>query len=152
MVFEFSLIGRSLEVGEGPKSCIRGKTLFAHAGILTNAYAGPEFEPFECEAPVWAEESDGQSLSSAENVRLAKGFITAIDFEVVAALSLCGGWHADWKDDIYLVRTLERIAGHLKALKAIQAMDGQSLEANSRSASTEPIAANEHTVLVMKPR
>lgn len=126
--------------------------MFAHAALLRNAYAGPEFEPFECETPVSAEEPESRSVSGAESVKLANGFITAIDFEVVAALSLCGGWHADWKDDIYLVRTLERIAGHLKALKAIQAMDGQSLEANSRSASTEPIAANEHTVLVMKPR
>ena len=126
--------------------------MFAHAAILTNAYAGPEFEPFECETDVLAEESDSQSESSAESLRLAKGFLTAIDFEVAAALSLCGGWHTDWKADIYLIRTLERIADHLKALKAIQAMADQSGDGDSPSAPAVPIAANDHNVLVMKPR
>ena len=85
-------------------------------------------------------------------MRLAKDFLTAIDFEVEAALSLCGGWHADWKGDIYLVRTLERISDHLRALKAVQATVNQSRDANSLSGPTDPIAANEHNVLMMKPR
>jgi len=89
--------------------------------------------PFECKTPVLAEESDSLSESNAENLRLAKGFLTAIDFEVSAALSLCGGWHADWKGDIYLVRTLERISDHLKALKAIQTTVNQSQDGNSLS-------------------
>lgn len=129
-----------------------GKTVFAHASILANAYAGPEFVPFECESPVSAEESDSLSESSAESLRLAKGFLTAIDFEVAAALSLCGSWHADWKADVYLIRTLERIADHLKALKATQATADEARDANSLSGPTGPIAANEHNVLVMKAR
>ncbi len=126
--------------------------MFANAAILTKAYAGPEFVPLECETPVLAEESDSQSEASAESLRLAKSFITAIDFEVAAALSLCNAWRADWKDDLYLVRTLERIADHLKALKAIQATVDQSRDASSLSAPTDPIAVSDHHVLVMKPR
>ncbi len=126
--------------------------MFAHASILTNAYAGPEFAPFERESPVLAEESDSLSESNAESLRLTQGFLTAIDFEVEAALSLRSGWHADWKADIYLVRTLERIADHLKALKAMQATANEARDANSLSGPTDPIAANEHNVLVMKPR
>jgi hypothetical protein len=126
--------------------------VFAHASILTNAYAGSEFAQFEAETAALAEESHSQSASSAESLRLAKSALTAIDFEVAAALSLRGGWHADWKADIYLVRTLERIAEHLGALKAIQATVDQSRDASSLFAPTDPIAANAHGVLVMKPR
>jgi hypothetical protein len=126
--------------------------VFAHAALLRNAYAGPEFEPFECETPVSAEEPESRSVSGAESVKLANGFITAIDFEVAAALSLCGGWHDDWKSDVYLVRSLQRIADHLKALKAIQTTAGQSRDVNPPTAPTDPVAANDHNILVMKSR
>lgn len=126
--------------------------MFAHAALLRNAYAGPEFEPFECETPALGEESGSQPAPSADNLMLTRGFLTAIDFEVSAALSLCGGWHADWKSDVYLVRTLERIADHLKALKAIQAVADQSAGSNPFSPPPDPVGANDHNILVMKSR
>ncbi len=126
--------------------------MFAHASILTNAYAGPEFGPLDRQALASADESDTPSASAAENLRLANNSLTVIDFEVSAALSLCGGWHADWKADIYLVRTLERIAEHLKALKEMQAVVSPPLDASSLFGPADPITANEHNVLVMKPR
>jgi hypothetical protein len=126
--------------------------VFAHAAILKNSYADPEFAPVECETAALAGEPESQSALSAESLRFAQGTLTAIDFEVAAALSLCGGWHADWKADVYLVRTLERIADHLKALKATQATAGQSRDANSLSVPTDPIAANARSVLIMMPR
>jgi hypothetical protein len=47
--------------------------------------------------------------------------VTAIDFEVESARSLYGRWNAEPKSDVYLLRTLERISEHLRALHAIQA-------------------------------
>ena len=100
----------------------------AHASMLPNAYTGPEFVPFVCEDPALANETGFPPESSAESLRLEKGFLTAIDFEVAAAVSLCAAWHADWRGDVYLIRTLERISEHLKALKAIRATVNQSSE------------------------
>jgi len=126
--------------------------VFAHAAILTNSYAGPEFAPIERQSAALAEGSDSQSESSAENLKLANSALTVIDFEVAAALSLCSGWNADWKADVYLVRTLERISGHLKALKAAQGAADQSRLDNSLSAPAEPSITNMRSILVMKPR
>ncbi len=127
-------------------------TLFAHAAILTNSYAGPEFAPIERESVASAKGSEGQSEAGAENLKLANGALTVIDFEVAAALSLCGSWNADWKADVYLVRTLERISGHLKALKAAQTTASQSRADNSLPAPAEPSITNMRSILVMKPR
>jgi hypothetical protein len=112
----------------------------ANPAILPSAYIGPELVPFVCEAPALAKETDRVSVSSAENAKLAKGFlsaidleVTAIDFEVASALSLCVGWKAQNLSDVYLIRTLQRIAEHMKALQVIQATLNQSREANSHA-------------------
>jgi hypothetical protein len=88
---------------------------------IANAFAGPELVPFVREAPALAKETNGPSTSSAEGLSLAKGFLTAIDFEIAAAQSLCGPWHAEQHGNVYLNRSLERISEHMKALKAIHA-------------------------------
>ena len=59
--------------------------------------------------------------------------VTSIDFEVASALSLCVGWHAEQRGDIYMIRTLQRIAEHMKALQAVQASINQPRELNPPS-------------------
>jgi hypothetical protein len=86
---------------------------------IANAFAGPELVPFVREAPALAKETNGLSASGAESLRLASGFLTAIDFEVAAAQSLCGPWHAEQRGEVYMNRSLDRISEHMKALKAI---------------------------------
>jgi hypothetical protein len=119
--------------------------MFAHVATLTNSYAGPKIEPFECEAHVLAEGSDTESVSNAESLKLAKGFLTAIDFEVTAAFSLCGSWQADRKSEVFLLRTLGRIADHLKALKAAQATVDQFRDVNPHSAPRDPAVPDNGT-------
>jgi hypothetical protein len=51
-----------------------------------------------------------------------------------------------------LVRILERIADHLKALKAIQTTAGQIRNAGSLSAPTDPLAARNRNIPAMKSR
>jgi hypothetical protein len=104
----------------------------ANPAPLPNPYAGPELVPFVRETAVQGKESDSPSPSSPypsgpENFRRAKSLmnaidfeVTAIDFEVASALSLCAGWHAQQQGDVYLIRTLQRIAEHMKALQTIQ--------------------------------
>jgi len=110
----------------------------ANPSILPGAYVGPELVPFVRETSPLARETEALSGSGTESARFAKGFlsaidfeVTAIDFEVAAALSLYGGWDAQHKGEVYLLRTLERIAEHMKALLEIQATLNQSREANS---------------------
>jgi hypothetical protein len=86
---------------------------------IANAFAGPELVPFVREAPVLPKETTGLSASSAESLRLATGFLTAIDFEIAAAQSLSGSWHAEQHGHVYLNRSLERISEHMKALRAL---------------------------------
>jgi hypothetical protein len=89
--------------------------------VIANAFAGPELVPFVSEVSALDNEIDSLSASGAENLRLAKGFLTAIDFEIAAAHSLCGPWHDEPNGDVYLNRSLERISEHMTALKAIHA-------------------------------
>jgi hypothetical protein len=112
----------------------------ANPAILPNTFAGPELVPFVREAAPLAKESDNHSALGAESLRRAKALLTAIDFEVTsidfevaAALSLCGAWHAEQQGDVYLVRTLHRIAEHMKALQGIQATLNHSRDGNSMS-------------------
>jgi len=88
---------------------------------MANAFDGIQLVPSLCEAPALDEETDGLSGTSAESLRLAKGFMTAIDFEVAAAHCLSLTWHAERYGDVYLNRSLERISEHMKALKVIHA-------------------------------
>lgn len=99
----------------------------ANPAPLPNAFARPELVPFARETANQAKESDSLSSSSTESIRRAKSVmnaidfeVTAIDFEVASALSLCAGWHAQQDGDVYLIRTLQRIAEHMKALQSIQ--------------------------------
>jgi len=104
----------------------------ANPAPLPNPFARPELVPFVRETAVPAKESDNPSTSSpypssTESMRRAKSLmsaidfeVTAIDFEVASALSLCAGWHAQQQGDVYLIRSLQRIAEHMKALQAIQ--------------------------------
>lgn len=94
--------------------------MLANSANLTNAYAGPKVVPIVREAPALVKETESLSRSGAEGHGLAEGFLTAIDFEVAAALCLYRGWHAERKGDVYLIRTLERISEHLKAMKALE--------------------------------
>lgn len=112
----------------------------ANPARFPNTYAGPELVAFVHEAAPLAKESDSHLASSAESARRAKAFLTAIDlevtsidFEVAAALSLCGGWHAQQQGDVYMIRTLQRIAEHMKALQAIRATLNQSRDGISPS-------------------
>ena len=93
----------------------------ANPAPLPNAFAGPELVPFIRDAAASGKESDGPSASSAESLRRAKALLAAIDFEVTSALSLCVAWHDRKDGDIYLIRTLQRIAEHMKSLHAAQA-------------------------------
>jgi hypothetical protein len=108
--------------------------------MLPNRYPRPELVPLVRETAPPAKESDGQSGSGTETLRRAKAMlsaidfeVTAIDFEVASALSLCVGWHAEQRGDVYMIRTLQRIAEHMKALQAVQASLNQPREANSTS-------------------
>jgi hypothetical protein len=81
------------------------------------------------------DEKERRSEAGSESVRLAQGIlnaidfeVTAIDFEVAAASSLYGVWHAQHQGEMYLIRTLERISEHLRALQAIQAEFSESRE------------------------
>jgi hypothetical protein len=107
----------------------------ANHAMLPNGYPCPELVPFVREAAPLAKESDSQSASGTESHRRAKAFLTAIDFEatsidfeVASALSLCVGWHAEQRGEVYMIRTLQRIADHMKAL---QASLNQQREVNS---------------------
>jgi hypothetical protein len=112
----------------------------ANPAPLPNPFARPELVPFVREAAAQAKESDSQSASTTENHKRAKSYlsaidfeVTAIDFEVASALSLCVGWHDQQDGDIYLIRTLQRIAENMKALQAIQATLNQPREGSSSS-------------------
>ncbi|MGA9667889.1 MAG: hypothetical protein WBQ94_01705 [Terracidiphilus sp.] len=87
--------------------------------VIANAFARPELVPYISDASELDKETEGLSASSAENLRLAKGFLTAIDFEIAAAHSLCRPWHDEPNGEVYLNRSLERISEHMTALKAI---------------------------------
>lgn len=100
----------------------------ANHSILPNSHGRPELVPFMRESQSPSEKTEGVSESNAESITVARNFlgaidfeVTAIDFEVAAALSLSPAWRAESQSDVYLVRTLERIAGHMKALQDIQA-------------------------------
>ena len=104
----------------------------AKASVLPSPYRGPELVSFERESAPLAGEAEIRSASVSEGPRLAQGFlnaidfeVTAIDFEVEAARSLYGVWHAQHQGEIYLIRTLDRISEHLRALQAIQAEVGE---------------------------
>jgi hypothetical protein len=99
----------------------------ANPAPLPNPYARPELVPPARETAVQAKESDRPASSDTGTIRRAKTLmkaidfeVTAIDFEVASALSLCAGWHAQQQGDVYLIRTLQRIAEHMKALQSIQ--------------------------------
>jgi hypothetical protein len=102
-------------------------TMSANPAPLPNPYSRPELVPFTRETAPQSKESENQSGQTTESHRRAKSYLSAIDFEVNAidfevasALSLCVGWHDRQDGDIYLIRTLQRIAEHMKALQAIQ--------------------------------
>jgi len=87
----------------------------------------PELVSFEREIVPLAGNAEIGSTSVSEGLPLAQGLlnaiefeVTAIDFEVEAARSLYGVWHAQHQGEIYLIRTLDRISEHLRALQAIQ--------------------------------
>jgi hypothetical protein len=112
----------------------------ANHAMLPNRYPRPELVPLVRETAPLAKESDSQSALGAESLRRAKALMTAIDFEVssidfevASALSLCAGWHAEQRGDIYMIRTLQRIAEHMKALQAVQASISQPREVSSPS-------------------
>lgn len=110
----------------------------ANPASLPNPYARPELVPFVRDAVPQSKEPESQSGSITENHKRAKSYlsaidfeVTAIDFEVASALSLCVGWHEQQNGDIYLIRTLQRIAEHMKALQAIQATLNQPRDGSS---------------------
>lgn len=99
----------------------------ANPSILPNSYSRPALVPFVRESQAPSEEPDIASESNAEGLTLARNLLGAIDFEVTAinfevavALKLSPAWHADSHGNVYLVRTLERIAEHMKSLQDIQ--------------------------------
>lgn len=107
----------------------------ANPAPLPNPFARPELVPLVRETAVQAKESDRPSPSATETIRRARALmsaidfeVTAIDFEVSSALSLCVGWHDRQDGDIYLIRTLQRISEHMKALQAVQESLGQHRE------------------------
>ena len=100
----------------------------ANALALRSLSAGPALVPSIRETLSLVDEAGDQAVQGSESVRFAEGFlraidfeVTAIDFEVAAARCLYGVWHEQRHGDVYLIRTVERIAEHLKALQAIQA-------------------------------
>jgi len=110
-------------------------TMSANPAPLPNAFTGPELVPFIRDVAASGKESDSPSASSVESLRRAKALmsaidfeVTSIDFEVTSALSLCVAWHDRKDGDIYLIRTLQRIAEHMKSLHAVQATLNQPRE------------------------
>jgi hypothetical protein len=107
----------------------------ANPAPLPNAFPGPELVPFIRDAAALGKESESPSASSVESLRRAKALMAAIDlevssidFEVTSALSLCVAWHDRQDGNIYLIRTLQRIAEHMKSLHAVQATLNQPRE------------------------
>ncbi len=105
----------------------------AKASLLPSPYLGPELVPPVREAIASLEETERLSGSHSEDFRSAKGLlaaidfeVTAIDFEVASAQCLYGVWQSHRQGDVYLIRTLERISEHMKALHAIQATLSES--------------------------
>jgi len=92
----------------------------ANPSILPHSHPRQELVPYVHESPTPSEETEGLTL--AANLLGAINFeVTAINFEVAAALKLSPAWHADPHAGVYMVRTLERIAVHMKSLQDIQA-------------------------------
>jgi len=116
--------------------------MLANTSGLTNAYAGSVFAPLVCEAPAFGHEADCPLVSNPEGIKLAKDSLKAIDLEVAAALCLSGAWHADRKGDVYFIRTIERIAEHMKVLKAAQTAPKQSSDGISISDLRAAILGN----------
>jgi hypothetical protein len=87
--------------------------MHANAAGSTNAFAA-KGRPF-------GRETDSPTALIAESLGVTKSFLKAIDFEITAARSLGDVWQAEPEGHVYLVRTLERISEHLKALQAVQA-------------------------------
>jgi hypothetical protein len=118
----------------------------AKASLFPSPYLGPELVHPVREAIAANEEPETLSGSGSESARRAKGLleaidfeVTAIDFEVASAQCLYGVWQSHRQGDVYLIRTLDRISAHMKALHAIQATLSESansmLPTGSRSAS-----------------
>jgi hypothetical protein len=78
-------------------------------------------DAYAMKGSAFGNEMDGLSASDAKSLSVVTGLLTAIDFEIAAARSLSGAWHAEPGGHVYMVRTLERIAAHTTALRVIQA-------------------------------
>jgi hypothetical protein len=87
--------------------------MHANASLATNASVS--------EGPAFGTETDGPTAFRAKGLGVTKNLLTAIDFEIESARTLSRVWHAEPGGHVYLVRTLERISEHLKALHAIKA-------------------------------
>jgi hypothetical protein len=105
----------------------------AKASLFPSPYSGPELVPPVRDAGAPDEEKDGLSGSVLETARQARRLldaidfeVTAIDFEVASAQCLYGVWQSHRQGDVYLIRTLERISEHMKALHAIHETLGES--------------------------
>jgi hypothetical protein len=118
----------------------------AKASLFPIPYLGPELVLPVREAIASNEEIETLSRSGSESARRAQGLlaaidfeVTAIDFEVASAQCLYGVWQSHRQGDVYLIRTLNRISEHMKALHAIQATLSERadsmLPADARSAS-----------------
>jgi hypothetical protein len=118
----------------------------AKASLFPSPYPGPALVTPVREAVASNEEAGSLSGSGLENTGRAKGLleaidfeVTAIDFEVASAQCLYGVWQSHRQGDVYLIRTLDRISEHMKALHAIQAKLSEPehcmLPADSRSPS-----------------
>jgi hypothetical protein len=118
----------------------------AKASLFPSPYLGPELVHPVREAIASNEKPEALSGSGSESARRAKGLleaidfeVTAIDFEVASAQCLYGVWQSHRQGDVYLIRTLDRISEHMKALHAIQATLSESADSmmptGSRSAS-----------------
>ena len=105
----------------------------AKASLFPSPYLGPELVPPVRGAIASNDETESRSGAGLESARLARGLleaidfeVTAIDFEVASAQCLYGVWQAHRQGDVYLMRSLERISEHMKALHAIQATLNES--------------------------
>ncbi|MGD0629351.1 MAG: hypothetical protein ABR987_08355 [Terracidiphilus sp.] len=76
---------------------------------------------FAAKGRPFGKETDSPSALIAESLGVTTGFLKAIDFEITAARNLSGVWQAEPEGHVYMVRTLERMSEHLRALQAIQA-------------------------------
>ncbi len=108
--------------------------MFANSSTPQNSFTGPRVVPIVREAPTLSKEPEYLPESIADNAGPAEDILQAIDFEVAAALCIYGSENGGRRGGVYLVRALERISEHVKALKALQGPSDEIFDLRAKRA------------------